>query len=637
VSAKDQIGWYLRRLMRMSPPEIAHRVIEQTKRAADARRKWSWSDFGNFDGPLHGLPGTVSSRVEVLRPEIEAEVLRIRGRRFRLLNQDWPSTSDWDSVWHLDPVTGSNWPGAETFAFQSSYRRVPDKGDVKFVWEVNRLQFLPTFALAKEVGLLSEILESWMAQNPPFQGINWTSGIEAASRVVSVLAAFAFLDREAQLRLDARVRSFLGAHLFWIQRYPSLYSSANNHRVAELVGIFLSAICMPGAPNAPKLIAEMRESLEDRMQHLFHPDGVGAEQSVTYAAYALEWFALAGVAADATNVSFDVGYKGRAAKAADWLRWLMDDDGGTPAIGDGDETRVLAIRQEPEVRYAASVVGLVTRWLDAPDLSSPTQDANLRDLWGAAESEPARALPLGTRVFEDGGYTVFREATAHGHLVCIFDHGPLGFESIAAHGHADALSVWLSWGDEPIFVDAGTYLYHSGGEWRDRFRSTAVHNTLTIGDEDQSKIAGPFNWSHHAHAQIVARSSMSIAAEHDGYAAPFGLFHHRTVSLDRLGGIVIEDAVVGNSRATGFAWAVGFTLAPGIKASIAGNGFSISTPKKRMLTIAVEQGRADMRVGGTPVSPAFNHKIESNRLMLCGTVKAVPSALTKLRIEIADG
>jgi hypothetical protein len=268
VSAIEQFDWYVRRLMRMSPPEIVHRIGEQAKRSVDARKQWQWSDFGKVEGPLHGLPGAVSSRVETLRPAVADELSRLRTRSFQLLNQDWPHTPDWDSVWQLDPVTGSQWPGAGTFAFHSSYRRERDKGDVKFVWEVNRLQFLTVLALANEVDLLSEILQSWMTKNPPFQGINWTSGIEAVSRVVSLLAAVAFLDGDARARLDVRIRAFLEAHLFWIRRYPSLYSSANNHRVAELVATFLAAICAPGLPDAAELLADARAGLEDRMLRL---------------------------------------------------------------------------------------------------------------------------------------------------------------------------------------------------------------------------------------------------------------------------------------------------------------------------------------------------------------------------------
>ncbi|TIQ17227.1 heparinase II/III-family protein, partial [Mesorhizobium sp.] len=80
---------------------------------------------------------------------------------------------------------------------------------------------------------------------------------------------------------------------------------------------------------------------------------------------------------------------------------------------------------------------------------------------------------------------------------------PLGYLSIAAHGHADALSLTLCVDGEPVLVDPGTWLYGSGGVWRDWFRSTPAHNTLNIEGKSQSIIAGTFNWSHKAVAALV--------------------------------------------------------------------------------------------------------------------------------------
>jgi hypothetical protein len=617
----------------MSPPEILHRVNEQARRTVSAWARKDWADFGKFDGPLLGLPGCALSRVGTLRAGCEAEATRVRERSFRLLNIDWPRTADWSAVWQLDPVTGAQWPRVGSFAFHSPYRHALDKGDVKYVWEVNRLQFLPALALAQQHELLATILDSWMAANPPFVGINWTSGIEAASRVVSLLTALSMLEADAKKKLDARSRSFLDGHLYWIRRYPSLYSSANNHRVAELAAGFLGAICAPGLPSSSRQLVECRDALEDRMEHLFHGDGVGAEQSVTYAAYALEWLALTGAAADAANLAFGTQYKARAAKAADHLRWLMDDTGRPPAIGDGDETRVLAFRQEPEKRYVASVVALAARWLDAPELSPPAADAHLRDLWGMSDFAPARTPALGMRVFADGGYTVFREGTSCGTLVCIFDHGPLGFESIAAHGHADALSVWLSWGDEPIFVDAGTYLYHSGGMWRDHFRATSVHNTLSIENVSQSRIAGPFNWSRHANARIVERSASSVTAEHDGYYRQFGVIHRRKLTVVSPQLIEIDDCLKGRPHGVDLEWRTGFTLAPGVKLETVDGAAILTTRKRRVLRIEIGLGPPLGNKAQSHYSPSFGQIAKAARIGVSGSVTDDARCVMRLHFE----
>ena len=100
--------------------------------------------------------------------------------------------------------------------------------------------------------------------------------------------------------------------------------------------------------------------------------------------------------------------------------------------------------------------------------------------------------------------------------------GRLGYLSIAAHGHADALSFTLSAGGEELLIDPGTFAYHTQKQWRDYFRGTSAHNTVRIDGQDQSVGAGNFLWLAHA---PVARARIQcstpqfdrLVAEHDGY------------------------------------------------------------------------------------------------------------------------
>ena len=87
-------------------------------------------------------------------------------------------------------------------------------------------------------------------------------------------------------------------------------------------------------------------------------------------------------------------------------------------------------------------------------------------------------------------------------VFCLADAGELGYLSIAAHGHADALSFTLAVGDEQLLVDPGTYTYHLDPEARAYFRGTRAHNTITLDGQDQSVAAGPFLWTHRARAAM---------------------------------------------------------------------------------------------------------------------------------------
>ena len=84
--------------------------------------------------------------------------------------------------------------------------------------------------------------------------------------------------------------------------------------------------------------------------------------------------------------------------------------------------------------------------------------------------------------FDDAGLTIMRSAADEGpEIWCRCDAGPHGFLSIAAHAHADALSVEVRHDGVEILADPGTYCYQGQADWRSYFRSTLGHNTVEIG------------------------------------------------------------------------------------------------------------------------------------------------------------
>jgi len=136
------------------------------------------------------------------------------------------------------------------------------------------------------------------------------------------------------------------------------------------------------------------------------------------------------------------------------------------------------------------------------------------------------------------------EQDAH-HLV--FDTGPLGCPVSGGHGHADLLSVQCSVFGEPFVVDPGTYVYTPEPAWRDYFRSTAAHSTLTVDGAGQAAPAGPFAWRSRPQARLRGwRCSNDVAvagAEHDTHDALGNpMVHRRRVAfVDRSWWVVVDD------------------------------------------------------------------------------------------------
>lgn len=621
-----RLAWYARRLAVMERGEIRHRIREQLARRAARREPGDWARFV--------MPGARPSALPLFEPlfqntlsepvarQLETAAATFRSGRLRLLNRDWPgSILDRSgrvdpAVWTLDPAGGTRWPGAECPAFDVDFRFAAGHRDVKYVAEANRLHFLAAPAiharLTQDSGLAGAIIgsvASWMDANPPGRGVNWYSGIEAGYRLVSLAVIVGALTPWIDAATAERLAAFVAAHGTWLARFPSLHSSANNHLVAEAMGLVLAARLLPRHEQASAWLASGLAHLEDRALALFHADGVGKEQSPAYSAFTLEMlligFGAAGEGAPAAPV------RERLAKAATALNAFLDDAGHAPLIGDDDQSRVLLAYGSDEPRYAASIAGAIAGFLKRPELAPPIRDPHWRDIVFASPP-PAPPAADGTTTLRDGGYTVRRYAIAGRRAHLVFDHGPLGFGALAAHGHADALAVWLSLDGRPVLVDAGTHLYHSEGENRRRFRVSAVHNTLTLGGVSQSEPSGAFNWMpRRAQATLEAASGngpLRVTAAHDGYARRFGVVHHRAIE-ETAQGFEITDRLTGNAPPGDVE--IAFLLSPELDVTAEGQRVVARRDGRPELAITAPEGavieivRGDAASGRGLHSPGF--------------------------------
>jgi hypothetical protein len=235
-------------------------------------------------------------------------------------------------------------------------------------------------------------------------------------------------------------------------------------------------------------------TLEREALRQFYPDGVNAEQAFGYLPFVWEFYLHAYRLQPMPDA-----VRERLAKSIEFVRNVMDASGYVPQVGDEDDGTVVPLwsaaadRHRVVGRALAQVLGC-----EPPPAYSDADDALAQ--WLMGETPPAGSRLIESRLYPDGGYAVLHSARWQ----ALFDAGPLGLGSLAAHGHADALAIWASLDGKRLLIDAGTYAYHEDPAWRDHFRSTPAHNTLTLDGKNQSEIQGPFLWGRKARSRFVA-------------------------------------------------------------------------------------------------------------------------------------
>ncbi|MBN1345164.1 MAG: alginate lyase family protein [Phycisphaerae bacterium] len=482
---------------------------------------------------------------------------------FDLQEQDIGTPVDW----HRDHKAGKSAP--LIFSGSIDYRDHRQVGDCKFVWEPNRHHHLVVLARAYRAGgdrryasAVVEQLESWLDQNPYGMGMNWRSPLELAIRLINWVWAIDLI-RESGLAggaFRARLYDSVERHLWEITRKYSRGSSANNHRVGEAAGVFIAATYFNPLRNARRWQAESRDILCEEIQAQTHADGGNREQAMGYHLFVLQFFLLAGIAGRKAGQDFPSSYWSVVEKMFEFAGAMIEGGDGPAMYGDCDDGMVLDLGAGPsDVRALLSVAALL---FERPEFRT----------WAGEYGEPARWLlgrsgqqrfgdlpampkdaPVCSRAFSETGYYLLQSGHQNeaDRISVFFDCGELGFRSIAAHGHADALSLSLRAFGRDILVDPGTYDYFTYPAWREYFRSTRAHNTIVVDGVDQSVMSGPFMWAERAEARCVAWEPSEhggrVVGEHDGFMRLGDpVTHRRSVALDGLGReVFVEDEVVG--------------------------------------------------------------------------------------------
>ena len=516
---------------------------EVAARIAAAARRWWWSAPSRRPDLLGTLlpgphrPGVVLVRGRALHgPAVDAAVQAAEG----LLRGEWQVFGrdvSGDPDWFLDPVTGRRAP-SEGYCFRVPYRDEAMVGNIKFVWELSRHQPITLLAAAWWLtgdGRFAEHaarqLGSWWEQNPFLQGVHWVSGIEAGLRLLSWAWIRALLadwgGAPGLFENNARFHEQLYGHSRFLSAFGSTGSSANNHVIAEWAGLATASLAFPWFRKSASWASVARTGLAREADRQTGDDGWNREQASAYHLFVAEMLLAAALPARIAGQPLPT-VETVLGRMLDALAASLDDAGQPPRFGDADDARGLLV-DAPGTDATAALLDAGRALFGADPWWPAPSGSVLGGIAKAVAGAPPRVRPcIRPALFADAGIAILRSGPIW--LRC--DAGPHGYGTIAAHGHADALSVELRWGATEILADPGTYCYHGETAWRAYFRGTRGHNTLTIGAWDQAVPGGPFLWLTQPRSTLAEWAPGRLwQASHDGYAPTR---HHRRVTLEGL-------------------------------------------------------------------------------------------------------
>jgi hypothetical protein len=532
-----------------------------------------------------------------------ARAARVASGEYEAYRCDWrPFPAD-AAGWHRHPGTRRVFPDVPWWRIDHLDAAT---GDIKDIWEPARFGWAYDLVRAYLLTGDSRWAEAfhgrfaqWRASSPPFRGVHWSCGQEAAIRAAALLYA------EANLPADAAQAAALHDTLAATgeriaDAFAYAVSQRNNHAISEAVGMLLMGKRLEGSHPEAEGWRRAGERWTDRLvREQFAPDGWYTQHSFTYLRLALDQCLLA-TRGRGGGGSLSPEARERLRAAARLLLAVMEPGTGiVPNHGANDGAFAHPVTLAP-YRDFRPVVTAVCAALGEPLPSDVAADPETLAWLGLAH--PAAGPPLGDGVrtgasgwasVRAGGTQVFLRAGRY--------H--------SRPSHLDALHVDVRHAGREVVVDPGTYAYNGPPPWRNPLTAARLHNGPVV-DGTEPGVRGPrFLWYLWPRARLVEASP--AGAGHRLRAVLEGRVE-RTVLVEE-GRVEVTDRALGTGATLEVRWTLHPDAHPG--------------------SVAAADARHETAVEGAVegwFSPRYGERIPSQTVF----VRRVPPAAPEIRTLI---
>jgi hypothetical protein len=454
--------------------------------------------------------------------------------------------------WNAGFQTNHVWDNE--FSYSLKYKQRDDIGDARTNWELNRHFQFALLAKAyyvtgdkKYFDELNHLFYDWNDKNPFLHGISWTSVMEIAIRCIQWCITLAFLSQREELKGERILKDLevgIKNMAWYTVEHHSRFSSANNHLLVEATAIGFAGFAFGYEPWKQLSIRILDEEL---LKQNFE-DGVNKEMSLHYQTFGMEAYALVMHLMGCSGLVIPDRWKIMLEKQCEFVVCSMVSETQACEFGDNDEGKILDLEggEISHYRYVLQLCSLVLgkRFERLEHISETISWLFAKEQVDKVNNENLYVATI-SRTFPLGGYTFLR--SNDGRIVIGIDHAPLGFGSIAAHGHADALSFQLYIDGQCVLGDPGTYIYHCYLNKRNDYRRSCNHNTVCITGEEQSQMLGAFLWGKKA---MTSLDNSSLDGKEESVSGTSiwqnGIIHSRRFKFDKTSLLTITDKVPSN-------------------------------------------------------------------------------------------
>lgn len=510
----SKISWFYNRLKAMSIAEITHRVkkifihkINRIKYKNNAK-VYDLIQFNIDIDKIYNNLECIFKKIDV--NSIDIDIVN----EYTIFNDN--INLEKSINWHKGKV--GEWDN-KVSSYDIEFKNSDNIGDIRYSWEINRHQFMPSLAIKylktndyKYIELIENHFEDWVESNMFLKGINWSSPMEIALRAYQWLVVLYLLKDIENIALKDKLIKSITASISYVMDNLSLYSSANNHLILEVAISSIVGYCV-GDVYKQDWMDKGYEILKSEIPKQFYEDGVNKEQALHYQAFVTDM--MLQYNSMMKNISIEPIEDNLIKKSVEFIRVLNAHENYID-FGDSDDAKILTFGNR-KYNYYEYVLDFASNYYNK-DFYINKDNYSEISLFCKISSKIKRNELKNIYTYENGGYSVIR----NNDNILIFDFGDLGFGNIAAHGHADALMFMYYYKNNPFFVDSGTYIYNVDSRRRNYFRGTEAHSTLCYMGENQSQIKGPFLWGKKSKTTLLNINESSeehvLQASNDGYS-----------------------------------------------------------------------------------------------------------------------